>query len=177
MMVDSSLRPGCYGSVVAFDARAPECASCPFAEACGPLSAKHRKVLYERLGIADLPGVGAKRPKRKVEEPSGSRALMPALPRKVQAIVDRIAEKGVDVGGELRAGRNPFSRNSLKIAAHLLMRLDGGFDRDTLRTCLQTKLDWSEKTARAHVTQTFHLMPALGVAEVRNGRLVRTFDK
>jgi hypothetical protein len=169
------LAPGCFGSALAFKEESSECAGCPFQTACAPVSCRRLEKLRAELGLTDL--VSKPRTTVRSRQHAHSAAdgdLTTVLPKKVQALLERIEARGINVGAALRDGKNPFERPAfLKVAAHLLLRLPNGFDRSTLRMALQHKLEWSEQTAASHASQVFHVLQALGVAKEVNGRLMR----
>lgn len=171
------LAPGCYGSALAFNDEAPECKGCPFRGACAPVSADRLAKLREELNLTEIAATSSTRRIKKAEKVEDGGSMMTTLPKKVQALVDQIDKKGIKVSESLRTGKNPFDKPAfLKVAAHLLLRMPGGFDRHLLRAALQHKFGWSEGTATAHVGQIFALMPALGAAIERNGKLILKKD-
>lgn len=176
--MNDDLRPGCFGGALTHQPDDSACKDCEFAAGCAPASAESLTRLRAALHIT----VETKTPARKASrtpapERGDSAALVGELPLKVRQLVERIERKGVKVGDSLRAGINPFDTPVfLKVAAHLLLKLPGGFDRNTLRAALMHKFGWAEQTTASHVGQIFHLLPALGAAVEMNGRLLLKKD-
>lgn len=169
------LAPGCFASALAYRDDAAECTGCPFSAECAPASSARMAQLRAELGLEGMVGPGRKRVV-KAASPAAT-GFVATLPKKVQALVEQIDKKGLKVGDALRAGTNPFDKPAfLRVAAHLLLKLPGGVDRNVLRAALQHKLGWSYETANSHAAQVFHLMPALGVAEDRNGKMILKKD-
>lgn len=167
---DLTLAPGCFGWALAFNPDTNECKACPFAAQCSPAADAALVKLRESTGVPTLSKLPPARARRQAEV--AAIGMAPALPVKVQALVDVIERKGLKVGESLRAGMNPFDKPAfLRVAAHLLLKLPGGLDRRTLSMALQHKLEWGEATANAHASQVFALLPAIGAGVVMNGKM------
>lgn len=163
------LKPGCFGSALAFNGDTVECKTCPFIAHCEPEHKLRRAKLNALFGLQDTDKSKLRRPKRAANEDliEGSE-----LPKKVQALLVRIKKLGVPVLEALRSGRNPFVNNIpfLSVACDLLLA-NGSVDRGTLRQNLMTRLTWSKGTADAHVAQTFQALVAIDAAVERDGGL------
>lgn len=167
---DTPHAPGCFGSSICFQAASPECGACMFKTQCEPLAVARGIELRARFGVKEraikpkaIPAAG---------EPSEHVAER-TLPKKVEELLQRIANAGITVTDSLARGENPFTSKPtfLRIACHLLLRRQGGFTRPELVRGLMTKLNWTEGTASAHATQAFQALKALGAAEESNGFL------
>ena len=158
------LAPGCFAVPLIYKATAKECAECIFGSQCGPKAAARLAVLHEHYGI-----------KPKVASDRASPAKTESgLPTKVEELVAKIQGTGIDIGRLLREKHNPFKTKPafLKLACHLLLAIPAGISRENLRYSFQSKLNWTEGTAAAHVLQTVQALVALGAAEEFNGRLI-----
>ncbi|CAO3459965.1 hypothetical protein [Azospirillum argentinense] len=180
---DPSLAPGCHGQALTFDTDAPECQGCPFQAGCHAASAANLQAFQvERTIIqpGEAPRLLRQRAARKTAAPAApapAATLTPSLPVKVRELVARVNASGLQVGASLRAGVNPFDKPAwLRVASHLLLRVETGFDRKTLSLALQKTLAWEKATADSYAGQAFHLFPALGAAREVNGRLIIARD-
>ncbi|MCP1540015.1 hypothetical protein [Methylorubrum extorquens] len=172
----TSLRPGCYGFALSFRAEAPECIACPFAADCEQAGAEQLARRRAELGIV----VKEKKPKvmraPRVAPADGhaTAVLTDGLPKKVEELLTRIERAGIRVTEALAKRENPFTASPqfLRVTCHLLLNMQAGIDRKTLKVAFEKKLGWSEGTAAAHATQAFQALTALGAATEQNGRLV-----
>ncbi len=174
---DNPLAPGCFGSALGFNADARECASCAFVAECGPVAHRRRATLQQSLGF-EIRLSPPKNPKPVVANENGG-TMVAELPKKVRELMQRIENAGIKVVSSFAQNENPFPRiegkkpHFLRIACHLLLRLENGVNRELLKTQLMKRLDWAEATAAAHVTQAVQTLVAYGVAVEINGRLTR----
>lgn len=170
-MLEVSGAPGCYGMGTLFKEGSNECSTCPFGSTCGPLAEAQLLRIRAELGISPPK---AKRVKSVIKAPSVNPAVFALnLPKKVRELMGRIEGAGIKVTEALARRENPFATKPqfLRVTCHLLLKLPGGFERDLLRTCFMTKLNWSKGTADAHVIQAVQVLKALGAAEEVNGSL------
>lgn len=161
---DTDLAPGCFASPLIFKEKAKECAECAFCSQCGPRAVARLAVLREHYGV-----------KTKVEKPVTRAPLEEGeLPKKVRELIERVQRTGISIGAILRAGKNPFTAKPsfLKLACHLLIAFPNGVSRDNLRYAFQSKLNWTQGTATAHVLQAAQALIALDAAEEVDGRLM-----
>lgn len=162
--------PGCYGTAMGFSTKSTECINCNFKPECEPLSAERLAKLRDDLGIK----VPKKTPGRKRNSRDSSQSeLVSDLPKKVAALIDRFDREGLKITESLKNRENPFVRNPkfMRIACHLLLNINKGFDRQTLTTAYMKSLDWSEGTAKAHVSQVFKVLTHLDAAVELNTML------
>lgn len=164
---DTSHAPGCFGSAMTFSEDAAECRGCIFASKCAPLSNERRQAMRARLGLDPEPT-----PKRTVRARGAE--MTGGLPKKVAALLERFEQAGIKITDALRANRNPFEEHRpvfMRLTCHLLLRLPDGFSRMNLMTAFQRKLNWSEGTASAHVSQAIAVLTALDLIENLNGTI------
>ena len=165
-MIDESQAPGCYGSALTYDMGSAECSQCMFAGQCGPKSAERMKYLREKLNLPMA------REKPKPVLAPVARPTEMTLPKKVEALLDRLERAGIRVTEALAKRENPQGMPAfLRVACHLLLHLKDGIDTPTLAMALAKKLDWQPGTAAAHAIQARQALIALGAAEEHNGRL------
>ena len=159
--------PGCFGSALAYEDTAPVCTACTFAEKCRPLHEHNLELLRERVGVK---GKGSKTAKNPLAQKPAADPAALTVPKKVQALVDKLDSSGLRITEKLSRGVNPFADTQgmgyLKIAAHLLLRLKAPLDRQTLAYAYQTKLGWTEGTADSHARMTIQALTHIGA--VRN---------
>lgn len=164
---DISHAPGCFGSAMTFSEEAAECRGCIFAGKCAPQSHERRQAMRVRLGLEPEPAPKRITQKRTAEMTGG-------LPKKVAALLERFEKTGIKITDALRANRNPFEDQRpvfMRLTCHLLLRLPDGFSRMNLMTAFQRKLNWSEGTASAHVSQAIAVLTALDLIENLNGTI------
>lgn len=173
-MLTLTLRPGCFGFALSYRAESAECISCPFAAHCARVSAEQLARRRNELGIKpkEPRAVRPARPQAPTEA-HATGVLTEGLPKKVEELIDRIERAGISVTAALSRRENPFTTSPafLRVTCHLLLHLQAGIDRATLKTAFVRKLGWSEGTAAAHATQAFQALTALGAATEQNGRL------
>lgn len=163
--------PGCFGSALAYKVDGVECASCPFAGKCGPVAEARLEALRAKLGITALRH--SRRRTVVTEEQHAAGAMIAPPPKKVVELLDKIERSGIRVGEAFGRRQNPFLHSFpfLRVAAHLLLRIESGVTKENVRYALMKSLGWSEGTAAAHTTQAFQTFIALGVAEEFQNRL------
>lgn len=160
--------PGCYGSALAFDGESPVCQSCKFAQTCKVLHMENLAELRNRMGVK------SKRANAKpvVQQPTSAPAAL-TVPKKVQEIVDKLERAKIRVTEGFAEGRNPFmalqGANFLKIAGHLLLKMDRPLDRQTLSFAYQQKLDFTEGTADSHARMAMQALIHIGAVHNIDG--------
>ena len=161
---DTALAPGCFGSPIIYRATGAECSTCLFMQQCAPQSIQRRALLHKEYGIQE------RKPAKQTVR--FDEATM-TLPKKVADLAGRIMRAGLDVAGDMRAGRNPFAQRPafLKIVCHILIALPLGASRKQLVYALQTKLGWKPETAAAHTLQAVQLLMALGAVRDIDGMI------
>lgn len=102
-------------------------------------------------------------------------AMIEALPEKAREFARKIFKRGHDalIRAALRKNEVPLEGisgyRSLKVALRLL---NEGFDRQTLRVAFSEELGWSYRSAWNEVSLMWAVLPAIGVAHEKRGRLV-----
>lgn len=158
--------PGCFGSALAFDPSTSFCSSCVFKGECEPVHTTNLIALRNKLGIKhkeEASRLVTKEPK----------SINPALPAKVQALLDKIDEGGFNIVESLRRGVNPFQEKFqfLRVACHLLLKVQFPISRETLKMAFITKFNWAEDTAAHHVRMTFQLLEHVGAVTNNDGKI------
>ncbi|WP_276122599.1 hypothetical protein [Pararhizobium qamdonense] len=161
--------PGCYGSALAFEETAPVCAVCKFAETCRPLHLSNLQILRERVGVKGKGSKTAKNPLASEKPPASPAEL--TVPKKVQALVEKLDSSNLCVTENFAKGVNPFtaSANFLRIAGHLLLKLNKPLDRQTLAYAFTAKLGWTEGTADSHARMTLQALTHIGAVNSIDG--------
>jgi hypothetical protein len=165
-----SFAPGCFGSALAFEEAAPVCSVCKFAEACRPLHESNLMILRERVGVKGKGNKNAKNP-LVVDKPAAAPAEL-TLPKKVQALVEKLDNSSLFVTEKLKRGENPFSQpgmSFMKIAAHLLLKMTKPLDRPTLAYAFTAKLGWTDGTADSHARMAIQALTHIGAVENVDG--------
>ncbi|MBX4911400.1 hypothetical protein HJA82_29240 [Rhizobium bangladeshense] len=160
--------PGCFGSALAYEETAPVCSICVFSETCRPLHERNLLILRERVGVK---GKGSKKAKNPLtEKPSAHPAEM-TVPKKVQALIEKLDRSNLRVTESFAKGINPFasSSNFLKIAGHLLLKMKQPLDRHTLAYAFASKLGWSEGTADSHARMAIQALTHIGAVHNVDG--------
>ncbi len=170
--------PGCFGSALAFEETAPVCTVCIFAESCRPLHERNLEILRERVGVE---GKGSKKAKNPLaSKPTAAPAEM-TIPKKVQALIERLDRSNLRVTEHFAKGVNPFANQPgmgfLKIAGHLLLKLKEPLDRHTLAYAFQTKLGWTEGTADSHARMAIQALTHIGAVRNIDGLITLRRDR
>lgn len=103
------------------------------------------------------------------------KGVIASVPVKVGDAITKLYRRGHDteIRMALRDGKPPLADvggyRSLKVA---LKHLKKGYDRQGLRTYFMDELGWSYTSAWNEVSLTWGVLPAIGVAIEKNGRLV-----
>lgn len=165
--------PGCFGSALTYKGQSLECSTCFFALQCAPLHEQSLAKIRASLGIV-LPAPPRKMTPRTPVIANGA-SLVAVLPKKVELLLNYMNDKGIRVAESLKNKVNPFGATDrpafMRIICHVLLRIQNGVPETLLRQALMTKLNWSEGTAVAHVTQARQVLLALNVARFQNGVL------
>lgn len=159
--------PGCFGSALAYQDDHAVCQGCVFQAQCKPVHEENIQALRERFGITKPAKQASIRKKI-----AGDGEL--TLPKKVQEIVDRLDQSALNVVGKLQAGENPFeptNLNFLKVACHLLVRMNKPLGRPFLAAALMVKLGWQQETADAHARMAFQVLSHVGAVDEREGSI------
>jgi hypothetical protein len=167
--LDTALAPGCYGMSMCFKEGSTECGTCPFAATCKPLGEQQLAMMRAELGIK--PPVVKPREVRPARVSPGMQMSV-GLPKKVAAWVDYIEKAQISVTEALRNRVNPFIGRRpqfLTVACHLLLNCEAGVSRQTLKYAFMKKLNWSEDTTEAHITQTRQILTAVGAIDSVDG--------
>lgn len=115
----------------------------------------------------------AKRPSFELTE--HQKQVIESVPVKVGDAITKLFKRGHDaeIRIALREGKTPLKNvpcyRALKVA---LKHLKKGYDRQTLRTYFVEELGWSYTSAWNEVSLTWGILPAIGVAMEKHGRLV-----
>lgn len=115
----------------------------------------------------------AKRPSFELTE--HQKSVIASVPVKVGDAVAKLFKRGhdVEIRMALRDGKVPLKNETgyraLKVA---LRHLKKGYDRQGLRTYFMDELGWSYTSAWNEVSLTWGILPAIGVAMEKHGRLV-----
>lgn len=163
--------PGCYGSALTYEEGSPECATCPFAENCAPLSRASLERIHAKFGIN--PSSVRKRP-QPPPEPVKRSVFSDRLPKKVLDLVERIERKGIRITEALREGRNPFVTKPVpfRIACHLLLKLrNDGLEPPMLVQALQMKLAYTPEGADATARLVLQVLEAVGATVEVGGKI------
>lgn len=162
--------PGCFGSALAFEETAPVCAVCKFADGCRPLHERNLAVLRERVGVR---GKGSKKAKNPLASQPAAHPAEMTLPKKVQALVEKLDSSNLRVTENFAKGVNPFATQPgmgfLKIAGHLLLKLRQPLDRATLAYAFQAKLGWTAGTADSHARMAIQALTHIGAVSNIDG--------
>jgi hypothetical protein len=165
--------PGCYGSALTYEEGAPECASCPFAQNCAPLSAASLARIHEKYGIK--PKAPAKRPAPAAPVVPVSKSIFTdRLPAKVVSLIETLERRGVRITESLRQGRNPFTEKpvAFRIACHLLLRSREGVDVPMLTQALQLKLNYTKAAADSNARVALQVLEAVGATVDVGGKIM-----
>ena len=168
----SANHPGCYGSPLCCRPTQSPCLPCPFMQDCKIAAQQRATRLRASYGIDAFFGVGGiKRSAR--AEPEVANAA-PAPNKKASELIAVLARKGIDVPGEIRANRNPFS---IRPPAYMRIAVDqllaGGIERATLKSTFVEELGWTETSAASHVGIATGALLGLGVAQSQGAMMVR----
>lgn len=115
----------------------------------------------------------AKRPSFELTE--HQKLVIESVPVKVGDVLAKLFKRGhdIEIRMALRDGKVPLKNETgyraLKVA---LKHLKKGYDRQTLRTYFMEELGWSYTSAWNEVSLTWGVLPAIGVAMEKNGRMV-----
>lgn len=163
--------PGCFGSALAYQEEHPVCRGCKFAEQCRPMHEENLARLRAELHVKD------KRQRFEMTRPTESNPSPGAkvLPKKVREYCERLDRMRLNVTGNLAAGVNPFSPNSMSflyVAAHLLMKLsklDKPLRANLLTDAYVHKLKCRESTAEAYARMALQIFQHIGAVDEIDG--------
>lgn len=166
--------PGCFGSAIAFKKNDVACGSCPFAALCEPAHLEAQKALRERHNVMTTVEANEAKKRAKVEKetvPVDPTAL--SLPKKTQELLARLDRGNYDVVGHLQRGENPFGAAIpfMKLACHLLLRLNRPFSARGLSTAFETKFGWKHGTADAHARMAIQALTHIGAVDNADGMI------
>lgn len=97
------------------------------------------------------------------------------LPKKVREYCERLDRMRLNITGNLAAGINPFSRDSmafLYVAAHLLMKLsraDRALRANMLTEAYQLTLKCKKTTAEAYARMALQILQHVGAVDEMDG--------
>jgi hypothetical protein len=155
--------PGCFGSALAFNASDSICRNCVFSKECEPTHKRAKEELRNYFGI-------------KVREPKKPLADVCAnspettLPKKTQALFDRINSANYDIVGKLRSGVNPFgeSMKFMAVACQLLLKVQN-VKQSTITAGCVYKLGCQEDTAEAYARTAIQILSHVGAIDSNDG--------
>jgi hypothetical protein len=159
--------PGCYGSVLGFKKTDMICGACVFNAQCEVAHTVNTERMRLLLGVKTPPPFM----QPEVEEPKLIDPSRMALPKKVQALLDKLDQGGYDIAGKLRAKLNPFGASlpHMAVACHLLLKLNRPLDRELLVTSLMAKLKWSRATAEEQARVVNYALIHTGAVTSQDG--------
>lgn len=159
--------PGCFGSALTYDDTNSVCVACKFASACQPMHQEALVALRASFNIT----VKAKPTAPVTVDPARPAAPVLAVPKKVQELLDRLDRSELNVVANLQAGINPFEHSVLylRIACHLLLRLQKPLTQPLLAAAFASKLNWAQGTADAHARMTIQALAHIGAIDNRDG--------
>jgi hypothetical protein len=188
--------PGCLGSVQTFSFIAKACAACAHFEPCRsqvreriaslPIRKDVRTELLNQHRAFDAlrsHATGSTRTEEvkatvlggKRELTAAEKKIMASLPVKAQKQYARLVAGGYvpKVKSAVESRANPFDKEGFRyLHVAFAALLEGGFTKKGLRERYMRELEWSEGTAFSHVSQIWHLLPAIGAAQEEAGMLV-----
>ena len=160
--------PGCFGSALAFREDIPVCLSCNFREQCKPIHIDNLAKLREHYGIK----VAVPRIKRAPVVVSTDESLL-RLPKKVRELVERIDRSSIRITENLMKGLNPFETEFpfMRVACHLLLRLDRPINQKLLSAAFMKKMNWLEGTADSHARMAIYILVHVGAVDHIDGQI------
>lgn len=92
------------------------------------------------------------------------------MPKKARGIYTSLCKRGIDLS-DLKNGKNPVQDKSpLFLDLALLILLNTGFTRQSLKDSFVANLKWSDGTAQSHVGMVIGLLKPLGLLAEKDGR-------
>lgn len=166
--------PGCFGSALAFKKGDVACGGCKFAALCEPAHLEAQKALRERFNVQTTAEAAAEKKAAKAANsatPTDPTAL--TLPKKTQELIARLDKGNYDIVGSLKRGENPFGAAIpfMKLACHLLLRLQQPFSMKGLSTAYVTKFGWQQGTADAHARMAVQALTHIGAVKNTDGMI------
>ena len=168
------LSPGCFGSALTFKEEDSVCRGCKFAELCKPAHLDAKAQLQARFGITKMSAKSkAAKAEQKKEAARSEDPAVLALPVKVQEIINKLDRGNYQVVEKLRSGENPFGSTMpfMKIACHLLLRIERPLDRPLLAQAFMHKMNWGQGTADAHARMAIQALTHVGAVDNVDGRI------
>lgn len=155
--------PGCFGSALAFSEKDAICRNCVFSQGCESAHKIAKAELRSRFGITVRE---SKKPLADVcaNEPTTT------LPKKTQALFDRINGANYDIVGKLRSGVNPFgeSMRFMAVACQLLLKVPN-VKQSTITAGCVYKLGCQEDTAEAYARTAIQILSHVGAIDSNDG--------
>lgn len=169
---------GCFGMPSVYEPNSTGCGECQVKDRCRDAVLTTTRTL-SAAGVPGLEPIIAKLRFDFVSTINISAQETTAVPKKLQARVERLRSRGFDAVARvtLQAGRNPFPQHKSKelhYAGELLLQ-EGGFEKSHLRETLQSKLGWSYSNSATQASQALAVLQALNLVRV-TGKTVSLND-
>lgn len=163
------LAPGCFGSALMYRTNDMVCPACPFNKQCEPAHKRSLAAMRKKFGISEIPENDD--PVRKTEVADTPERMV--LPKKVRELLRSLDGKNLNIVGKMQSGANPFEDlrkfRYMKIACHLIMKLDVPVTQELLSKGMELKLGWASTTANAHARMAISALEHVGAIENKDG--------